>query len=307
MAQAPVIKALDLPAFLLLLFLSLLWGGSFFFVEVALTAFSPLTIVALRVSLAAVILWLWVVLRRMPVPRSAGIWAAFAVMGVANNAIPFILIVWGQTTISSGLAAVLNATTPFFTILLAGLLLPDERLTLRKLLGVAVGLSGVAVMIGPTALQGLGGALWGQIAILGGTFSYACASVFGRRFAAMGVRPTVTAAGQVTMSSLLLLPLALKVDGSFGQSVPGWGPVLSIIGIASLSTALAFIIYFHLLSTVGATNLVLVTFLIPISAIILGLLFLGEALTAPQIMGMAIIGIGLSLIDGRLYRRQKVV
>jgi drug/metabolite transporter (DMT)-like permease len=280
----------------------MLWGGSFFFTGVALTALPPFTLVVLRVGLAAVILNLAVPMLGLRVPRDVRTWAAFVSIGVLNNVVPFCLIVWGQTHIASGLAAVLAATTPLFTVVVAHLLTQDERMTTNRLSGVLVGLAGVAVMVGPSALVGLGSDVLPQVAVLGAAASYACAGVYGRRFRRMGVQPLATAAGQVTASALVLLPVALAVDRPWTLAMPGapvWGAVL---GIATLSTALAYVLYFRLLATAGATNLSLVTFLVPLSAILLGSLILGERLDARNYFGMALIGGGLAAIDGRLFR-----
>lgn len=292
-----------------LLLLSLLWGGSFFFVGVAVGALPPLAIVALRVGLAALALWAVIAALKVRVPRESRVWAAFLGMGVLNNVVPFTLIVWGQTQIASGLASILNATTPFFTVVVAGLLLPDERITPLKLLGVGIGFLGVVALIGPEALSGLAveGAspLWAQLAVLGAALSYGFAGVYGRRFRAMKVEPMVTAAGQVTASTLLLGPLALIVDQPWTLPAPGLGVWAAILGLALISTSAAYILYFRLLASAGAINLLLVTFLIPVSAILLGAVFLGERLESAHFLGMALIGLGLSAIDGRLWRRRR--
>lgn len=287
-----------------LLTLSVLWGGSFFFVEVAVHAIPPLTLVTLRVGLAAVALWALVPLLGLKVPRSAVVWLAFLGMGLINNVVPFTLIVWGQTQIASGLASILNAATPLFTVLVASALLPDERATLLKLGGVVIGLAGVVLMIGPEALDGLGAAVLAQLAVVGATVSYAFAGVYGRRFKSLGVDPIVTAAGQVAASAIFLAPIALVVEQPLSLPMPGalvWG---SVFGLAMLSTALAYILYFQILSSAGATNLLLVTFLVPVSAIWLGVAVLGESLEPLHLLGMAIIGAGLAAIDGRLFRRR---
>ena len=287
----------------MLLGLSGLWGGSFFLIEKALTGFAPLTLVSVRVGIAATALWLMILARGERFPNSARLWGAFAVMGLINNVIPFALIVWGQTAIESALASILNATAPVFTVIAASILLPDERATRLKFLGVGLGVAGVAVMIGPTALMGLGGAVLAQFAVLGGALSYALAGVYGRRFGAMAVSPWVVAAGQLTMSTLLIAPLAIMVEAPFARPAPGAEAWLSVSILALSSTALAYVLYFRLLSTAGATNLLLVTFLNPVSAIGLGVTFLGESLNVFQIAGMALIGLGLVAIDGRVFRR----
>lgn len=285
---------------LMLLTLSVLWGGSFFFTGVAIKELPPFTIVVLRVGLAAIILN--IVLRAMGLrmPMDKAVWAAFFGMGLLNNVIPFSLIVWGQSHIASGLASILNATTPLSTVIVAHFLTRDEKMTGNRLVGVIAGLIGVVVMIGPEVLEGLGTNVLAQLAVLGAALSYAFAGVFGRRFKKMGVAPLMTATGQVTASTLILLPISLMVDQPWQLSMPSpaaWG---ALIGIAALSTALAYILYFRILATAGATNLLLVTFLIPVSAIILGSLVLGERLDSKHFLGMALIGIGLGAIDGRL-------
>jgi len=290
----------------MLLTLSVLWGGSFFFVEVVISELPPLTIVFLRVALAAVALWLFAIVIGLRPPMTIEAWTAFLIMGLLNNVIPFTLIVWGQTHIASGLASILNATTPLFTVIVAGILLADERTTPMKLIGVIIGFVGVILMIGPSALSGLGVDVFAQIAVLGAAMSYAFAGVFGRRFKAMGINPVITAAGQVTTSSIILAPLAIYIDRPFSLEIPGLEIVAAIIGLAILSTAVAYILYFRILASAGATNLLLVTFLIPVSAILLGSLVLGESLELIHFLGMALIGFGLSAIDGRLWRRGKL-
>lgn len=281
-----------------LLLLALLWGGSFFLIAVALTGLPVLTIVAVRVGVAALLLWLIVAATGRAVPRDPRIWAAFLVMGVLNNVIPFSLIVFGQTAIPSGLASILNATTPLWTVIVSGLMLADERASTRKLAGVVLGLGGVAVMIGLDALAGLGHAVGAQVAVLGAAVAYACAGVFGRRFRGMGVDPVVTAAGMVTGSVAVLAPVALAVDG-WPAGVPGqaW---LAVLVLGTACTGLAYVLYFRVLARAGATNISLVTFLVPVSAILLGWLFLDETLGPAHLIGIVLIAAGLALIDGRL-------
>jgi drug/metabolite transporter (DMT)-like permease len=282
--------------------LSVLWGGSFFFVGIAVKELPPLTIVVLRVGLAAGMLYLTLRMLGLRLPRDRGAWAAFFGMGLLNNAIPFCLIVWAQTHIASGLAAILNATTPLFTVVVAHLFTNDERITGNRLAGVLVGLVGVMVTIGSTALQGLGSDVAAQLAVLGAAMSYAFAGVFGRRFARLGVTPMAAATGQVTAATIMLLPLALLVDRPWTLPMPSAATIAAILGTAALSTAVGYILYFRILATAGATNLLLVTLLIPVSAILLGALVLGERLSAQHFMGMALIGAGLAVIDGRLLR-----
>ncbi|XBO41772.1 DMT family transporter [Alsobacter sp. KACC 23698] len=286
----------------MLLALSVLWGGSFFFTGVAVKELPPLTIVVLRVGVAAVLLLVLLRILGIKMPSELRIWVAFAGMGLLNNVLPFCLIVWGQTHIASGLASIMNATTPLFTVVVAHVLTPDETMTGDRLAGVLLGLVGVAVMIGPEALTGGGANVVGQLACLGAALSYAFAGVFGRRFKRMGVPPMATATGQVTASTVMLLPVALLVDRPWSLAAPSASAWLAIGAIAALSTAVAYVLYFRILATAGATNLLLVTFLIPVSAILLGTLVLGERLDPKHVVGMALIGAGLAAIDGRLLK-----
>ena len=285
----------------LLLVLAAVWSSSFLFNRLAVDDLPPLTVVLGRVGLAAIALHGLVLLtgRRMPLARAQR--NAFATMGVLNNVVPFCLIVWGQTRIASGLASILNATTPLFTILVAHALTRDEKLTPRRLAGVLVGLGGVVVVIGPAALGGLGGDAVAQLAVVGAAVSYAFAGVFGRRF--RGLPPLIPAAGQVTGSALVLLPLVLVVDRPWQRAAPGGEAVMAVLGLALLCTAVAYLLYFRILAAAGATNLLLVTFLIPVGALLLGAVVLDERLELRQVGGMALIVVGLGIVDGRIIAR----
>lgn len=289
----------------MLLTLSVLWGGSFFFNGVAVRELPTFTVVVARVVLASMILLVALRLFGGRMPRDGRVWLAFFGMGFLNNAVPFSLIVWGQTHIASGLASILNATTPLFTVIVAHMLTSDEKMTGGRLVGVVVGLAGVAVMIGGAALSALGVNIVAQIACLAAALSYAFAGVFGRRFKTMGVNPMQTATGQVIASSIMLFPIMLVVDKPWTLAVPSPEAVLALLGVAALSTALAYILYFRILATAGATNLLLVTFLIPVSAILLGVFVLHETLQPKHFLGMALIGAGLAAIDGRVWRAMR--
>lgn len=293
------VKQMSQYEWLLLIILSIVWGGSFFFVGVAVEALPPLTIVALRVSLATISLMAVVHFSGLRMPTNPEIWVAFIFMGILNNVIPFTLIVWGQTHIASGLASILNATTPLFTIVAAHLLTKDEKMTSNKIVGVLIGFAGVVIMIGHEVFGGLGDSAFAQLAVLGAAISYSLAGIFGRRFAQSGIKPFVTATGQVTASSLILIPLAVFYDKPFTLPMPGLDIWLAILGLALISTAFAYILYFRILSTAGATNLLLVTLLIPVSAVLLGTAVLGEQLELKHMLGMGLISIGLLSIDGR--------
>lgn len=286
----------------MLVALSLLWGGSFFFIGIAVKELPPVTIVTLRVSLAATAMLIVCRIMGLHLPRQWAVWRAFFGMGLLNNIIPFCLIVWGQTHIASGLASILNATTPLFTVIVAHFLTADEKMTGNKLAGVLIGFLSVATMIGPAAFGGAISGLWGQIAILGAAISYSFAGIFGRRFKAMGVPPLMTATGQISSSTLMLIPAALLIDKPWTLAMPSLGTWGALIGIALLSTALAYLIFFRILATVSATNLALVTFLIPVSAILLGSLILGEQLEIKHFAGMAMIAATLPRLTAGCLR-----
>lgn len=300
MTTSPSMNARD---WLMLTLLSVIWGGSFFFTGIAVRELPPFTIVAARVGLAALALLVGLRIAGISMPRAPKSWLAFFGMGLLNNMIPFSLIVWGQGHIASGLASILNATTPLFGVVVAHLLTRDEKMTGGRLAGTIVGFAGVALMIGPSALSGIGAHLIAELAVLGAALSYSFAGVYGRRFKAMGINPIVTATGQISASAVLMIPIALVVERPWTLAAPGMPTMAALVAIALISTALAYIIFFRILASAGATNLMLVTFLIPVSAILLGWLFLGEVLAPQHFIGMATVVAGLILIDGRLLRR----
>jgi drug/metabolite transporter (DMT)-like permease len=289
----------------MLVALSAVWGGAFFFNAMAVKELPVLTVVVARVALAAPVLLAAMKIAGVAMPNGRGVWAAFFGMGLLNNAIPFSLIVWGQSHIASGVASILNASTPLFTVVLAHVLTADEKMTGGRFFGVIAGAFGVAVMIGGDAVQSLGTNVVAQLACVAAAISYAFAGIFGRRFRAMGIAPMATATGQLVASSVLLIPVMLVVDRPWSLQAPSTAAVGALIAIATLSTALAYVLYFRILTTAGATNLLLVTFLIPVSAIVLGVAFLSETLQLRHIAGMVMIGIGLAAIDGRPWRAAK--
>lgn len=296
-------KTMGKTEWIMLMALSVLWGGSFLFVGIAVSDIPPLTIVLVRVLLSAIALH--VILKAMgyKFPTDKTILSAFLIMGLLNNAIPFSLIAYGQSHIASGLASILNATTPIFTVIVAHFLTTDEKLTGRKIAGVLIGFFGVAVMIGIDALQALGIHIFAQIAILIATTSYAFAGIYGKRFQTLGVKPITVATGQVTASAFLMLPLVMFIDQPWNLDMPSLHSILALIALALLSTVLAYILFFEILARAGATNLLLVTFLIPPSAIILGVLVLNEAIQLNQMFGLALIILSLATIDGRVFSR----
>jgi drug/metabolite transporter (DMT)-like permease len=287
----------------LLALLSLLWGGSFFFIGVAVKELPPLTLAALRVGLAALILWASAPLTGAAPPRNGKALAALALLGLGNNALPFALIAWGQTHLAAGLASILNAATPVFAVLVAHVFTAEEKLSRFKIIGTAAGMAGVAWVIGPDLLWGQAKVnAWAEGAVLLAALSYAASAVFARRVRALGLGPIDVATGQATAGAIYLVPLALFVDAPWSLPVPSAAVVASVFAIAALCTALAYVIYFRILSGAGATNVLLVTLLAPATSVILGALFLHERLLARQFLGFALIAVGLAFIDGRLPR-----
>lgn len=287
----------------LLLLLGLIWGGSFFFARIAVQHVPPFTLVFLRLSLAAAALHLYLRggLGLYGALRSR--WREFLAMGLINNALPHTLIFFGQTEIGAGLAAILNATTPIFTVLIANKLTADEKLSSTKLLGCLLGLAGTAVLIGPSALLPHAIPLWAVILPVLAAVSYGFAGTYGKRF--KGLPAPVTATGQLTASTLIMLPVALLADNPWTLAVPPLTSVLSILALALISTAFAYILFFRIMAIAGATNTSLVTLLVPPSALLLGMLFLGERMEVTDIAGMTLIGAGLVVLDGRLLHLRR--
>jgi len=280
--------------------LSVLWGGSFFFNGVVLRELPPLTLVLLRVALASIILLPLLWIYRIDFPRSVRGWKPFFAIGLLNNVLPFSLIVVGQTTIPSGLASILNATTPLFTVVVmaaAG----EEKLHLRRIAGVIVGLIGVVILRG-WRFDGEG--FWsgqgiGILLCLAGAFSYGLAALLARRLLANSP-PLGTATFQLLASSVMMIGVAGFVERPWLLPVPGAATWFAVLGLAALSTALAYIVFFQILRRSGATNVMLVTLLIPVTAIVLGYLVLGEQISPREIAGALVIGSALLLIDGRV-------
>ena len=289
---------MSLTSWMQLLLLGVIWGASFFFARIAVVEMPPLTLVLYRVLIAAVALHIYLCAIGVSFRPAVGRFGAFMVLATINNVIPFSLIFLGQTQLGAGLAAVLNATTPFWTILVANWLTADERITANKIMGIAIGIAGTVVMVGPGFFADLGAPIWAKLAIIGAAVSYAFAVIYAKRF--KGIEPTVMAAGQLTASSLIMLPIVLLLDGAdtlFSASLPVW---TSVMALALISTALAYILYFTLIASSGATNASLVTLIVPVSALLLGALFLAERLAFYEIAGMGLIALGLVTIDGRL-------
>jgi drug/metabolite transporter (DMT)-like permease len=291
--------AIDQRDWLLLLLLSVLWGGSFFFAGVAVRELPPLTIVLARVALAAALLLPVMWARGTRFPSGIAGWRPFLVMAVLNNVIPFSLIVFAQTMIASGVASVLNATTPLFTVLVMAAF-GEEALNARRIAGAILGLIGVAILrelrLDQSAAQ-----TTGILLCLGAALSYGFAGMWGRRKLS-NIPPLTSATCQLVCSSVVMLVLAASIEWPRGLPMPGPATWWSLLGFAALSTALAYIVFFQILVRSGATSVMLVTLLIPVTAILLGHFVLGETLRVHEIAGAVVIGSALLLMDGRLLR-----
>jgi drug/metabolite transporter (DMT)-like permease len=284
-----------------LFLLGAIWGGSFFFARIAVAEIPPLALVLFRVAIAAIALHLYLLARGPSLKLALPHASSFFLLALLNNVIPFSLIFAWQTVLGAGLASVLNATTPFWTLIIANMLTSDEKLSWNKVAGILLGVAGTAVMIGPGLIAGLGGPVWAKFALVGASLSYAFALIVARRF--KGVPPALVATGQLTASTVVMLPVVLVMHGTVGlfdASAPVWTAVLAL---ALVSTAFAYLLYFNVIASAGATNASLVTLIVPASAIMLGAIFLGERLDLFEMAGMALIASGLITIDGRLLRR----
>src|SRR5689334_17937784 len=280
--------------------LALIWGGAFFFIGVAVRHVQPLTYVWLRLTIAAAGMWAFVVFKgeKLQLPRQ--VWASIVFLAVLNNALPFALFGWGQTHIASGLASILNATTPIWGVLVAHFLTHDERMNPRKVGGVLLGFGGVATMIGPSLLTNLGSSALAQLACVTASLSYALAAVWARRFRRQGISPLSVTTGQLTAGALVMLPMSLFIDRPWTHAFPPVTAIAAITALALMCTAFGYVLYFRLIATSGATNALLVTLLVPPVAIVLGALFLNETLAPQDFLGLGLIALGLAAIDGRL-------
>jgi drug/metabolite transporter (DMT)-like permease len=279
---------------LLLFILGSIWGTSFLFIKIIVSEIGPLTLVAGRLGLASVSMWLLLRLWRVTVPRERRIWGAYAVIGILNGALPFALISWGEQFIPSGWAALLQATTPIFTILFAHVLTQDDRIDARKALGVVTGFSGVALLMWPEVRGGLGASVWGMLAVVGSSASYALASIFAR-VRLQGQPPMASAAGQFTMGFLYILPLAFVFERPLAISLSGRA-LASWVTLSIVGTVIAYVIYYILLARTNATFTTMVTYIVPINGLILGALVLGESLSSVVLISLGLVIAGVLLV-----------
>ncbi len=278
---------------------SVIWGLSFFLIEIGLRELGSFTLVLYRVGIAALVVTLILYFKGGRLPFTIQAWRKFFVLGFFNNFLPFALISWGQISIDSGLASILNATTPMFSVVMAHFLTSDEHMTPNRLFGVILGIVGVALLVGPEALHGISANVLGQLAILAAAVSYSCGAIYARHLNDMpilvAISGTLIAASMMSLPAALLLEYPIKIN----MALPTIGAVL---GLSVLGTAFAYMLYFHIIRTAGATNTLLVTFMVPVTALLMGVLVLGESLSQFAILGMLVIFAGLIFVDGRIIR-----
>ena len=288
---------MSLRNFLTLLILSLIWGASFLFIKVAVATIPPFSVAFGRTALAAVLLYLVLRSRGLRMPGWGSVWGTFLLMGLFNGAVPYTLITWAEIHIDSGLAAIVNALMPLFTVLLAHLFTGDERLSWMKIVGIFLGFLGVVALIGPAALKGLGKDVIAQLAVMAAAGCYAIAIIYGRRL--KGITPLVSATGQLFCAAVLTLPMVLVFDAPWALS-PSFISVAALTCLSLLGTALAYLLYYYLLQRIGSTNLSLVTYLLPITGVFWGALLLGERLHWSAFLALGMILAGIAGVNNRL-------
>lgn len=282
---------------LLLFILGGIWGTSFLFIKIVVGEVPPMALVAGRLGLASLAMWTFLRLRRIPFPRERRLWRIYAVTGLLNGALPFSLISWGEQYIPSGLAALLQSTTPIFTIILAHFLTRDDRVTTKKLLGIVLGFTGVGLLMWPELRGGVQASMWGQLAIVGSSISYALATIFARQ-RLHNQPPLVSAAGQFTLGFVYILPLSLLIERPFNLS-PSWTVIGSWATLALLGTVVAYGIYYVLLQRTNATFTTMVTYIVPINGLLLGALILHEPLHPELFISLGLILSGVLLVQTR--------
>lgn len=293
-------QSLSLAAWISLISLALIWGVSFLCFALGLRELSVYTLVAHRVFWGGLVLWGVVFTLRIPLPTSLKTWCALFIMGLLNNAIPFSLIAWGQTHIESGLAAILNGSTAIFGILIAAMIFTDERLTSNKLLGITIAFIGVCITIGIDGLQNFDIRSLAQLSLLAASLSYGCAASWGRH-SLKELHPIMAATGMLTGAALIMVPLALIIDGrpSFAL-MPSTFAAMAFLAIPA--TSIAYLLYYRALNLAGSGNLSLVTLLVPPTAVFWGAVILNEALPTSAYLGFAVIALGMIIVDGRALK-----
>jgi drug/metabolite transporter (DMT)-like permease len=284
--------------------MALLWGSAFILIEIGLRSFQPNTLVFLRMAIATPFMLVALLILKEKLPRDLASWRQLFILGALNAALPFILFFWGQQYLDSGYASVLNATTPLWGVVVAHFLTDDEKATRARIVGVIVGLAGIIVMVGPQAMGGLSADLVAQLACIVSTLFYSFAAIYGRKLGQSSMTPMAVATGQVITACLIMLPVMLWFDRPWLQPMPEMGSMLAALALGVPATAIPYLLYFKTIDRAGASNAMLVAFIMPVVAIVLGVAFLGEALTGAQIAGTVLIALGLIAIDGRLLGKR---
>ena len=289
-------------AWILLTLLSFIWGASFLFIELALEVMGPVTLVFFRVLVGALCLLLYLRFRRKSLPMTPHFWAPVFMMGILNNVIPFSLISYGQVFITGGMASIVNANTAFFGVIVAALFIADERLKLRRVIGVMIGISGVVIVVGPQNLADFNPASVGQLAVVGATLSYALASVWAK-LRLQGYDSELIACGTLSAATISIAPLMFWLEGMPHFTI-NMDLIGVFIGLGAFGTAFAYLLYFKILNMTGASNLMLVTIIVPIFAVILDAMVLSQFISLADMVGFVIVAVGLAIMDGRLLRRR---
>jgi drug/metabolite transporter (DMT)-like permease len=261
--------------FLWILLLAAIWGPSFLFIKVAVHEVPPLTLVLGRVGLAAIVLYVVLRMRGGQMPTERNFWLRIAFMGLFANAVPFVLFSWGEQYVDSALASILNGTTPLFTVVLAHYFTDDDKMTSTKLGGTILGFLGLIMLVAPSLLEGFQLESFGLVALVFAAVCYGVTIVFSRKYLS-NYPPLVAPTGQLAMATLFLLPLSLVFEQPGNLSMPSLPALASWVALSLLGTAVGFIVYYHILARFSASDLSMVTYLIPIFGIILGVLVLGE-------------------------------
>ena len=287
-------------AWFLLLLLSFIWGGSFYFIGEGVRYVPPLTLVWYRILFAGIALYILLLWRRQKLPTQFNFWFRISIMVLLNNIIPFTLIAWGQQTISGGLAAILNSNTAFAAVFIAAIFIPSEPLDARRVIGTLIGIIGVVLVIGMDALTEITLASLSQLAILLATISYALGSVWGKTRLS-SYKPLDIACGTLLVGSVIIAPIMVLADGIPDLAAFEWKFMTILIGLSIAGTAFAYVVYYRILELAGASSLMLVTIIVPIFAVSIDAIILSKWISAQTLGGFVIISLGLSLIDGRIW------
>jgi drug/metabolite transporter (DMT)-like permease len=280
-----------------LIVMALLWGPSFLFMKVAVEEIPPVTMIAVRLSLAAIVLYAVLRSQGRTLPKWGPIWKDFTIMGLFSNALPFVLLSWGEQFIDSALAAILIGTTPIFTVILAHLFTADDHLTPAKIVGLTLGFGGLVVLVSPALMAGVEATTWGLLAAVLAAASYGAGIVYGQQ-RLRGLPPLVGPTAQVMTAALLLLPLSFLIERPYAIPVPSWTTLGSLLGLALLGTALAYIVYYRTMERTSATVLSTVTYIVPVVATILGVVVLKEQLDWNAYLGFGMILLGVMVVNG---------